>query len=175
MRRTTNHSSRTRGRPRRTRRPTARRPSTSCSGGPTPNGSDRSTFGTRLTIALIAAAILPLSVFGILLVLAQPLRLRLRRPRLLLLAIILTALTSSLAAYLQAADLTAPLRAIAAAVDRAKAGDLTMPIDLPGDDELARLAGDRDRLAAASTGATASSGGSWRRTSTARHAKASTG
>ena len=109
----------------------------------------RLAFGTRLTIALIAAAVLPLSVFGILLVLAQRLPdSASATPRLLLLAIILTALISSLAAYLLAADLTAPLRAIAAAVDRAKAGDLTTPIELPGDDELARLAESHNRLAA---------------------------
>jgi signal transduction histidine kinase len=110
----------------------------------------RLAFGTRLTIALIAAAVLPLAVFGLLLVLAQRLLpdSASATPRLLLLAIIVTALISSLAAYLLAADLTAPLRAIAAAVDRAKAGDLTTPIDLPGDDELARLAESHNRLAA---------------------------
>ena len=109
----------------------------------------RLAFGTRLTIALIAAAVLPLAVFGLLLVLAQRLPDSAATiPRLLLLAIILTVIVSGLAAYLLAADLTAPLRAIAAAVDRVKAGDLTMPIDLPGDDELAHLAESHNRLAA---------------------------
>ena len=115
---------------------------------PAPAGP-RLAFGTRLTIALIASAVLPLSVFGLLLVLAQRLPdSESATPRLLLLAIILTALISSLGAYLLAADLTAPLRALAAAVDRAKAGDLTTPIELPGDDELARLAESHNRLAA---------------------------
>ena len=109
----------------------------------------RFAFATRLTFALIAAAVLPLSLFGLLLVLAQRLPdSASATPRLLLLAIIVTALISSLAAYILVADLTAPLRAIAAAVDRAKAGDLTTPIDLPGDDELARLAESHNRLAA---------------------------
>ena len=109
----------------------------------------RLAFGTRLTIALIAAAVLPLAVFGLLLILAERLPDSASTiPRLLLLAIILTVIISGLVAYLLAADLTAPLRAIAAAVDRVKAGDLTMPIDLPGDDELAHLADSHNRLAA---------------------------
>jgi signal transduction histidine kinase len=109
----------------------------------------RFAFATRLTFALIASAVLPLSLFGLLLVLAQRLPdSASATPRLLLLAIIVTALISSLAAYILVADLTAPLRAIAAAVDRAKAGDLLTPIDLPGDDELARLAESHNRLAA---------------------------
>src|SRR5207244_2307162 len=40
-----------------------------------------------------------------------------------------------------------PLRAIAAAVDRASAGDLSTPILVAGDDELARLAESHNRLA----------------------------
>ena len=49
---------------------------------------------------------------------------------------------------LLATDLTAPLRAIARAVERVSAGDLTTPIEVAGDDELARLAESHNRLAA---------------------------
>jgi signal transduction histidine kinase len=110
----------------------------------------RLAFRTRLTFALIAAAVLPLATFGLLLVLAQQLPdPGSTIPRLLLLATVLAALLAVLVAYLLAAGLTAPLRAIAAAVDRVKAGDLSTPITVGGDDELAHLAESHNRLAAA--------------------------
>ncbi|HLY12760.1 MAG TPA: histidine kinase dimerization/phospho-acceptor domain-containing protein, partial [Candidatus Limnocylindrales bacterium] len=107
-------------------------------------------FRTRLTFSLIAAAVIPLAVFGLLLVLAErlpdpPSTL----PRLLLLFVALVALIAVLVAYLLAADLTAPLRAIAAAVDRVSAGDLSTPIIVGGEDELSRLAESHNRLAGA--------------------------
>jgi signal transduction histidine kinase len=106
-------------------------------------------FRTRLTLALIAASVLPLAAFGLLLVLAQRLPdSQSTIPRLLLLAIVLAALVAVLVAYLLAAELTGPLRAIASAVDRVKAGDLSTPIAVAGDDELARLAESHNRLAA---------------------------
>jgi signal transduction histidine kinase len=107
-------------------------------------------FRTRLTFALIAAAVIPLAVFGLLLVLAQRLPDPISTiPRLLLLFVVLVALIAVLVAYLLAADLTAPLRAIAAAVDRVSAGDLSTPINVGGDDELSRLAESHNRLAGA--------------------------
>ena len=45
-------------------------------------------------------------------------------------------------------ELTAPLRHVAAAVDRVSKGDLGNPIRVAGDDELARLADSHNRLAA---------------------------
>ena len=109
----------------------------------------RFAFRTRLTIALIAAAILPLAGFGFLLLLIgsgdPPMRMS-------------GACCSSpwpswspspiITSYLLVADLTAPLRSIAAAVDRVSAGDLTTPIRVAGDDELAQLAESHNRLAA---------------------------
>ena len=50
------------------------------------------------------------------------------------------------ASYLLAENLMAPLRSIAAAVDRATAGDLSTPITVVGEDELARLAENHNRL-----------------------------
>ena len=109
-------------------------------------------FRARLTIGLIAAAVLPLAFFGLPVLVdalsnAQPGEVP-NVARLLLLAIAIGALFAVLISYLLAADLTTPLRAIAAAVERVSAGDLSTPIDLPGDDELARLADSHNRLAA---------------------------
>ncbi len=106
-------------------------------------------FRTRLTLGLIAAAVLPLAAFGIIVLLTgsaasggETLG------RILLFTIVTAALVGVLLAYLLAADLIGPLRAIAAAVDRVSAGDLSTPIAVPGDDELARLADSHNRLAA---------------------------
>ena len=68
--------------------------------------------------------------------------------RVLLFALVVTILIAVLFSYLVATDLTRPLRAIASAVDRVSAGDLSTPIQVPGDDELARLAESHNRLAA---------------------------
>ena len=108
-------------------------------------------FRTRLTFALVAAAVLPLASFGLVIVAAVRLLPDpgLTVPRLLLLAVAIVALLAVLVAYALAADLTAPLRAIAAAVDRVSAGDLATSIVVPGDDELSRLAESHNRLAAA--------------------------
>jgi signal transduction histidine kinase/HAMP domain-containing protein len=106
-------------------------------------------FRTRLTVALVAAAIIPLAGFGVLLLLLDPAASQGGTLGRVLLFILVVAATSGiLLAYLLAADLTAPLRAIAAAVDRASAGDLSTPIIVPGEDELARLADSHNRLAA---------------------------
>jgi signal transduction histidine kinase len=109
-------------------------------------------FRTRLTLALILAAVLPMTAFG-LLVLAigvfaggpaeDP-----NVARILLFGLAIAVLLAVFVSYLLAADLTRPLRAIAAAVDRVSAGDLSTPIRVGGDDELARLAESHNRLAA---------------------------
>lgn len=107
-------------------------------------------FRTRLTIALIAAAVLPLASFGLVVVAAQRLSPdpTFAVPRILILAIAIAALLAVLVAFALASDLTAPLRALAAAVDRVSTGDLSTPITVTGDDELARLAESHNRLAA---------------------------
>ena len=105
-------------------------------------------FRTRLTVGLVAAAIIPLAVFGTMVVLlGQPAQSG-TTGRLLLFVLVIAAMIAVLLAYLLAADLTAPLRAIAAAVERTSAGDLSTPIIVPGEDELARLADSHNRLAA---------------------------
>ena len=106
-------------------------------------------FRSRLTLGLMAAAILPLAGFGVVVLIAEG---RIgpgeTLGRILLFAIVTAAVIGVLLAYLLAADLISPLRAIAAAVDRVSAGDLSTPIEVPGEDELARLADSHNRLAA---------------------------
>jgi signal transduction histidine kinase len=104
-------------------------------------------FRTRLLIGLIAAGTLPLVVFGGAVILITDFD-SATVGRLLLLVLVLSAMLAVLLAWLLAADLTSPLRAIAAAVERTSAGDLSTPIVVPGEDELARLAESHNRLAA---------------------------
>jgi signal transduction histidine kinase len=102
-------------------------------------------FRTRLTAALIGTAVVPLAAFGLvayLIVGFDP-----TVGRVLLFAMVVTILVAVLFSYLVATDLTRPLRAIASAVDRVSAGDLSTPIQVPGEDELARLAESHNRLA----------------------------
>ena len=116
---------------------------------PAPSVFGSISFRTRLTIALIAAAILPLAGFGILLLIVESSSgVADTIGRLLLFAIASAAVLGVLLGYVLAADLTRPLRAIAAAVDRVSAGDLSTPLVVPGDDEVARLADSHNRLAA---------------------------
>ncbi len=109
-------------------------------------------FRSRLTIALIVAAILPLAGFGVtVLAIGSMIGGSATDPniaRLLLFGLAIAVLLAVFGSYLLAADLTRPLRAIAAAVDRVSAGDLSTPIRVGGDDELARLADSHNRLAA---------------------------
>jgi signal transduction histidine kinase len=109
-------------------------------------------FRSRLTLALILAAVLPMLAFGLLvlaigLIVGGPAA-DANLARILLFGLAIAVLLAVFVSYLLAADLTRPLRAIAAAVDRVSAGDLTSPIRVGGDDELARLAESHNRLAA---------------------------
>jgi len=97
----------------------------------------------------LAAAVLPLAAFGIAILLiagagqdADP-----TLARLLIFAIAIAFVFGVVIAYLLAADLTAPLRAIATAFERASAGDRVTPVEVTGDDEFARLAESHNRLA----------------------------
>jgi len=111
----------------------------------------RMSFRARLTAALVAAAVLPLAGFGIVMLLVLDQGDRTLDPtigRILLFAVASAVVFGVLIAYLLASDLTAPLRAIARAVERVSAGDLTTPIEAPGDDEIAALADSHNRLAA---------------------------
>jgi signal transduction histidine kinase/HAMP domain-containing protein len=105
-------------------------------------------FRSRLTLGLIAASILPLAGFGIVVLLIGSAAGDATLGRVLLFSAVMAAFVGVALAYLLAADLTGPLRAIASAVDRVSAGDLSTPIVVPGEDELARLADSHNRLAA---------------------------
>ena len=105
-------------------------------------------FRLRLTLGFIYAAVFPLAAFGVF-VLTQ---LRPGGPAVtiapaLLFAIAAAAIVGVILALYLAADLTAPLRRIAAAVEAVSRGDLSTRIDVGGDDELARLAESHNRLA----------------------------
>jgi signal transduction histidine kinase len=108
----------------------------------------RLSFRARITIALVAAAVLPLATFSLVLVAVGAIGQDMTLARFLLFAIVVTIVLAVFIAYLLAADLTRPLRAFSAAVDRVSAGDLSTPIIVAGDDELARLADSHNRLAA---------------------------
>ena len=117
-----------------------------------PTTREASAFRTRLTLALILSAVLPMTAFG-LLVLAMDAIVGgsgadSNLARLLLFGLAIAVLLAVFVSYLLAADLTRPLRAIAAAVERVTAGDLSTPIRVAGDDELARLADSHNRLSA---------------------------
>jgi len=145
--------------------------------GPEPQRlGSRLAFRTRLMVALVATAILPLALFGLILLLTHATgSADTTLPRLLLLAIVIAALTAVLLAYLIAADLTGPLRAIAAAVDRASAGDLSTPILVAGDDELADWPRATTDWRVTWSAETVSWGGSFRRSSATRRGTARNG
>jgi signal transduction histidine kinase/HAMP domain-containing protein len=113
---------------------------------------DRLGIRARLTLALILAAIVPLLVLAVIVDLlerafgaagstgaAGPL---------LLFAVAIIVVLAIVTAFALSGALLAPLRSVAASVDRVSAGDLSAPILVAGDDELARLAESHNRLAA---------------------------
>jgi signal transduction histidine kinase/HAMP domain-containing protein len=104
-------------------------------------------FRARLTLALLGAAVLPLLVVG-LVAMATGATGDETTGRVLLFAIAVTVALAVLVAYGIAAQLLAPLRGVAASVERVSAGDLDATLDVPGDDELARLAESHNALAA---------------------------
>jgi len=105
-------------------------------------------FRVLLTIGLMVAAVLPLAIFGILVLAAGWENNERAVTSLLALAIAGAAFFGLLAAYLVVASVTAPLRRLTAAVERVAAGESSPPIHLTGDDELARLAESHNRIAA---------------------------
>jgi signal transduction histidine kinase/HAMP domain-containing protein len=131
--------------------------STTAAGTPTPapppaQRAPRLTFRTRVTLALLVAAIAPLTVFGIVVLIFEAV---LGRPgtdltfaQILLFALAILLAFAIVAAFALATELLAPLRSVVAAVDRVSKGDLSDPIQVAGDDELARLADSHNHLAA---------------------------
>ena len=106
-------------------------------------------FRARLTLGLVAAAVLPVAGFGIVVVVVTGADQTgdATLARVLLLAVAVAVVLAVLLAALLAADLSAPLREIARAVERVSSGDLAAELELPGDDEFSRLAESHNRLA----------------------------
>lgn len=110
-------------------------------------------FRARLTVTLIASAIVPLVAFVVvvllLLVVFGPGAADNNVARstfvFALTVIVAIAIVTS---YVLASELTEPLRSIARSVDRVSSGDLSTPLRVVGDDELARLAESHNRLSA---------------------------
>jgi signal transduction histidine kinase len=105
-------------------------------------------FRALLTSGLIVASVLPLAVFGSLVIgLGLENNARVVVP-LLIGGLVLAALFGLLAAAVVISSVTTPLRRITRAVERVAAGESSPPIHLSGDDELARLAESHNRIAA---------------------------
>ena len=104
-------------------------------------------FQTRLTLTLLAAAIVPLGVFGLVLIATDTIDPQVGS-RLLLFMFAVAVAVGILAGATIGLDLVRPLREISAAVSRVSAGDLSQPIPVDGNDVLAQLAESHNRLAA---------------------------
>ncbi|HEV8402259.1 MAG TPA: ATP-binding protein [Candidatus Limnocylindrales bacterium] len=107
----------------------------------------RLSFQARLTITLLAAAIVPLVIFGVLLMVTGALEPQVGT-RLLLFVVAIAVVAGVLGGAAVGRDLMAPLLEISAAVTRVSAGDGGQVIPVEGDDVLARLAESHNRLAA---------------------------
>jgi signal transduction histidine kinase/HAMP domain-containing protein len=109
-------------------------------------------FRARLTLGLVLSAVLPLLVFGVVLLLVEVIRTGDLDPNLVRVALFVFAaavIVAVLIAYVLTTNLTAPLKAVSRAVERASAGDLSVRVEVAGEDELARLVESHNRLAAA--------------------------
>ena len=125
---------------------TPARPGSGSSGADT-NGSGPS-FRVLLTVGLVVSAVLPVAVFGGIVLAARLDTDEQVMVPLLIGAIVAAAFFGLLVAAVAVAGLTAPLRRITTAVERVAAGEPGPPIHLAGDDELARLAESHNRIAA---------------------------
>jgi signal transduction histidine kinase len=122
------------------------------SSGASSDRAPRLSFRSRLTLALLFTAIVPLAVFGVVVLAFQALigtnAADVAFAQILLFALAILLAFAIVAAFALATELLAPLRSVVAAVDRVSKGDLTSPMQVVGDDELARLADSHNRLAA---------------------------
>jgi signal transduction histidine kinase len=105
-------------------------------------------FRIRITAALLIAALVPLAAFGVLLVITGRADSDGSIFRILLTAFVIAALLGVGIAFVVAGSLTAPLHALATALDRIAAGDTSTPLPAFADDELGRLAERQNELAA---------------------------
>lgn len=118
--------------------------------GPTaaPPGLGRLAYRTRLTIALLVAGLVPVLGYGLAtMLLVGTSEASTTLLRILLLAAAVTVASAVLLAGALVSSLTAPFTAIIRSVGRVSAGEAPDDLDLPGDDELSRLAESHLRLA----------------------------
>ena len=111
-------------------------------------GGSGPSFRVLLTAGLITAAVLPVAVFGGVVVAARLDTDDTVVVPLLIGIVVGAAFLGLLAAAIAIAGITAPLRRITTAVERVAAGESSPPIRITGDDELARLAESHNRIAA---------------------------
>jgi signal transduction histidine kinase/HAMP domain-containing protein len=104
-------------------------------------------FRIRIMAALLIAALAPLAALGILLVISGRSDPDGSLFRILLTSFVIAALLGLAIAFIVAGSLTAPLRALATALDRIAAGDTSTPLPVLADDELGRLAERQNQLA----------------------------
>ena len=104
-------------------------------------------FRIRIMAAVLIAALAPLAAVGVLFVVTRQADPHGDIFRILLGAFVIAALLGLGIAIIVAGSLTAPLRAITAAMDRIVAGDTSTPLPALADDELGRLAERQSQLA----------------------------
>jgi signal transduction histidine kinase len=106
-------------------------------------------FRARLTVGIVAAAVIPVATFGAVVLLFAGLDPGTNDAlgRTLLLAIAVSVVLGVLVATLLSANLGATMRALIRSLDRVSAGDEQPGMELPGDDEISRLAESQNRLA----------------------------
>ena len=106
-------------------------------------------FRARLTLGLVVAAVAPVGVFGIVVLLLARIDPETDDvlARVLLLVIAIAVVFGVVLAAILASSLAGSLRALARSVDRVSAGDTAEGLELPGDDEISRLAESQNRLA----------------------------
>jgi signal transduction histidine kinase/HAMP domain-containing protein len=114
---------------------------------PAPDRGATLSFQTRLTLTLLAASIIPLGIFGALLIASGAVDPQIGT-RLLLFMFAVAVVVGILGGAAVGLDLVRPLREISAAVSRVSAGDMSQPIPVVGTDVLAQLAESHNRLAA---------------------------
>ncbi len=113
---------------------------------PKPERRPALSFQTRLNLTLLAAAIIPLGLFGVLLLASGAVDPELGG-RLLLFMFAIAVAVGVLGGSVVGLYLVAPLREISTAVSRVSAGDMSQPIPVVGGDVLAQLAESHNRLA----------------------------
>jgi len=104
-------------------------------------------FQTRLTLTLLAAAIIPLGLFGVMLMATGAVDAQIGS-RIFLFMFAVAVGIGLIGGMAVGLDLVRPLREISAAVSRVSAGDMSQPIPVVGTDVLAQLAESHNRLAA---------------------------